>query len=618
METNFLTQIKNDIQQIKETWLSNDSKIEKDYYAFNYWILNYLFHIDIENISDCITEYNDKGIDCFVHFEDSKELYIIQNCYFSEQTNLKREHVADFLTTPLTILSNNSYSRSKSLQEIFNNIKDKNDYTIYLYYYITKPKSSISNDILSLFDNPTFSYPFNVEIKLFDINEIQNIYEGERYEDVTHFEFDIKISRKELIEQNSEQHDKENNVNTAYTAVNIYEIFSMMEQSNRLKYDLFDKNIREYLGIKGKRGSVNKEILQTLKDEVERNRFFYYNNGITIICDDFKKSPSNGKKSYLKVFNPQIVNGCQTVNTIYEAIKSLSKGKNKADVIRDFKHCLVLLKIFKINKVNETEKKIYENIVRYTNTQAGITAKDFASKNDYFLNLKDDFLKRGFYLIVKQSDKNKYENDIETFERIKLISSDRVQIFNKSITKPKDLFIDLDKLLKCLMAFYFDGYIAFKYGSNTLHETSVTYYVNFSRKLRKYFTTDNMINLYLTFEKSGGTTYGRPNRTPIPYYLMDFLGRFIKSSENNNFDFDKANTKLSYLFTSKEIFEEIYDKFCQIIEDYSDEFQEINKVDYSTMTKNRKIDSDLVAKYVKLKLKDAKRYNWNNFIEYMS
>lgn len=42
---------------------------------------------------------------------------------------------------------------------------------------------------------------------------------------------------------------------------------------------------------------------------------------------------------------------------------------------------------------------------------------------------------------------------------------------------------------------------------------------------------------------------------------------------------------------------------------------EINDVDYSTMTKNREIDSDLVDKYQKLKLKEATRNNWKYFLE---
>lgn len=100
MADKFSNQIKEDLQTIKNVWIDNDKKLENDWYAFNYWILNYLYHIDIEDISEYITEYNDKGIDCFVHFEDAKELYLIQNCYYSDQSNLKREHIADFLLSP--------------------------------------------------------------------------------------------------------------------------------------------------------------------------------------------------------------------------------------------------------------------------------------------------------------------------------------------------------------------------------------------------------------------------------------------------------------------------------------------------------------------------------------
>lgn len=616
MADKFLDQIKEDLQTIKNVWIDNDKKLENNWYAFNYWILNYLYHIDIEDIPEYITEFNDKGIDCFVHFEDSKELYIIQNYFYSEQSNIKREHIADFLVTPLNTLSNGTYSRSKTLQQIFNTIIDDKEYIIYLYCYITKPLSNISKDILSLFESKIFNCNFTVESKLIDINELEEIYKGNRIDEFKNFEYDIRISRKDLIDQSSEQHDKENNVDTAYVAVNVYEIYKMLEKSYSNSYDLFDKNIREYLGIKGKKGKTNKDILNTLLNDVERNRFFYYNNGITMICENFYKPKNNGRKSYLRVIRPQIVNGCQTVNTIFHAIELVSEGKEIKEVIDAFKHCSILLKIFKVNKTNETEKKIYENIVRYTNTQTSITAKDFVSKDDYFLNLQEDFLKRGFYLIVKQSDKHKFESDVKLFEKTKLLSSKTLSIFNKAATKPVDLFIELDKILKCLMAFYFDGYIAFKNGSSTLNEKSEKYYINFSKKIRDYFSTDAMINLFLAYSIAGGTTIARTERYPIPYYMLDFIGRFIKLSDNN-FDPKKVNDKLLYLFSSKEIFDEIYNKFCEIIEDYGDFFKE-KGIDYSTMTKNREIDVELLDSLVKSKIKEATRNNWKYFINYMS
>lgn len=283
----------------------------------------------------------------------------------------------------------------------------------------------------------------------------------------------------------------------------LYEIYKMLKESNNIGYSLFDKNIREYLGITGKRGKTNKDIKKTLLDPIERNRFFYYNNGITMICDDFHSYQKN-KKTTLTVSHPQIVNGCQTVNTIFYTIKDLFDGKNISEVAASFKHCSILVKIFKINKTDDADLKIYENIVKYTNTQTSITAKDFVSKDNYFLNLQEDFLKRGFYLIVKQSDKHKFESDEPLFNKCKDLANEKCSVFGIEIVKPKDLFIELDKLLKVFVAFYFDGYIAYKNGSSTLNEHSVKYYMNFSKNIRDYFTTDNMINLFLIYIRAGG------------------------------------------------------------------------------------------------------------------
>lgn len=613
-QDNFIMQLRDDIKAIQDTYIRNDSKLENDWYAFNYWILNYLYHVDIDDIKSSVTEFNDKGIDCFVHYEDTKELYIIQNVYYKDSSNLKRDTISDFLVTPLHSLLQNTYKRSAKLQNLFNEIKEDNEYTIFLYLYTTKKRNSISNDILSLFEKVPFEYKFSVETKLIDIDEIKNIYYGNRFDNDISFDYDIQISKKDLIDQTAAQHDRENNVDTAYVAVNVYEIYKMLEESNNIGYNLFDKNIREYLGITGKRGKTNKDIKKTLLDPVERNRFFYYNNGITMICDDFHSYQKN-KRTTLSVSHPQIVNGCQTVNTIFYSIKDFSEGKGIGEITESFKHCSILVKIFKINKTEETDLKIYENIVKYTNTQTSISAKDFISKDNYFLNLQDDFLKRGFYLIVKQSDKHKFELDEQLFIQNKELATERCSVFDIEIGKPKDLFIELDKLLKVLVAFYFDGYTAYKNGSSTLNEHSVKYYMNFAKMIRDYFTTDNMINLFLVYVKAGGMKVARTGRYPIPYYFIDLIGRYIKSEP---YDFNFINEKLSYISMSNDVFEEIFNKFCEINEDYGNEFMETYEVDYSTMTKNREIDSVLLNKLFEMKKREAKRNNWNYFIEYIS
>lgn len=362
MTKRFIEQIKEDLEAIKDLWGKNDNRLDNDWYAFHYWILNYLYHIDIDDISNLITEHNDKGIDCFVHFEDAKELYIIQNCFYSESSNLKRERISDFLITPLNSLSNNTYTRSKLLQNIFNQLKNDDEYTVYLYCYTTKSSRNISKDILSLFEKKDFNYTFHVETKLVDIEELKCIYEGKRFDKYISFQCDIKVKSEQTIIQKSEQHDKASNVDTAYAAINVFEIYSMLKSSQETEYDLFDKNIREYLGIKGKRGKTNKEIRTTLLNDIERNRFFYYNNGITIICDSLKKLKKK-RQNFLHLIQPQIVNGCQTVNTIYNTIEELSLNKTKGEIVKMFKNCFILAKVFQVNKTNDSECTIYENIV---------------------------------------------------------------------------------------------------------------------------------------------------------------------------------------------------------------------------------------------------------------
>ena len=84
----------------------------------------------------------------------------------------------------------------------------------------------------------------------------------------------------------------------------------MVTSDGLLRRNMFDDNVRDSQG----HSAVNQEILSTLKEYP--GRFVLFNNGITIVCKEAK--PENGK--YV-LENPQIVNGCQTCNMIYQAYR---------------------------------------------------------------------------------------------------------------------------------------------------------------------------------------------------------------------------------------------------------------------------------------------------------
>lgn len=120
--SNFREQIREDIQLIQKDYGYIDDNLQRDEFAFNYWVLSRLYGMDEEMIASNVTDINDKGIDCFVHYEDTKELYLIQNKYYDESTPVDRSDVADFLKTPLSILIEQKYKRSEELQKIYNGL----------------------------------------------------------------------------------------------------------------------------------------------------------------------------------------------------------------------------------------------------------------------------------------------------------------------------------------------------------------------------------------------------------------------------------------------------------------------------------------------------------------
>lgn len=123
---------------------------------------------------------------------------------------------------------------------------------------------------------------------------------------------------------------------------------------------LYAENIRLYLGD---RGNVNKDIIATITSS-ESLWFPYMNNGISIICDSLAIGNTNAAK-HVQTFtleNMQIINGCQTVNALYNA----KYGENTRD---NFRPANVMVRIYEINP-SQTDFKM--NIIKATNNQNSV------------------------------------------------------------------------------------------------------------------------------------------------------------------------------------------------------------------------------------------------------
>ncbi len=133
---------------------------------------------------------------------------------------------------------------------------------------------------------------------------------------------------------------------------------------------LLERNIRRYLGLHGNR--VNEGIRETLLSTCPSN-FYFFNNGLTFVCDDFVHNALLSSDYQVKVENLQIVNGGQTCMTILKTLEEMHRTNRAMP-----EDATVLVRIYKLPKDNED---IVLQITHATNSQNPVDLKDLRSND---------------------------------------------------------------------------------------------------------------------------------------------------------------------------------------------------------------------------------------------
>jgi hypothetical protein len=142
---------------------------------------------------------------------------------------------------------------------------------------------------------------------------------------------------------------------------------------------LFQKNVRQSLGISNR---VNKSIKKTIY-EGKHSDFFFYHNGITAICNKMEL-----KNNHLILSGLNVVNGCQSLNTIHscsERVKELDDA------------CI----LFRFYEIPESHRERADMISISTNFQTAVKARDLRSNDKRVLQLKKAFEQKysqGFFI----------------------------------------------------------------------------------------------------------------------------------------------------------------------------------------------------------------------------
>ncbi|MBA9049219.1 MULTISPECIES: AIPR family protein [Streptomyces] len=140
---------------------------------------------------------------------------------------------------------------------------------------------------------------------------------------------------------------------------------------------LFSQNIRQSLG----RTRINSGIEKTLNDEPEN--FWYFNNGITILCDRIEPYyPDRRRPDHpveLRLTHVSVVNGAQTVTSIHKAMQVTPDTVEDADVM------------VRVISLGDERAEYAARITETTNTQNDVSRRDFIALDETQALIREDF-----------------------------------------------------------------------------------------------------------------------------------------------------------------------------------------------------------------------------------
>ncbi|MEZ4362770.1 MAG: AIPR family protein [Kofleriaceae bacterium] len=134
---------------------------------------------------------------------------------------------------------------------------------------------------------------------------------------------------------------------------------------------LLERNIRRYLGLHGNR--VNEAIRTTLVDPKESPNFYFYNNGVTLICDRFDYNALQSENHKVRIEGLQIINGGQTSKTIWQTL-----GAQASLPFPGGQPAYVLARLYQVPKDSQP---LVQMITYATNSQNPVDLKDLRSND---------------------------------------------------------------------------------------------------------------------------------------------------------------------------------------------------------------------------------------------
>ncbi|MDA8963515.1 AIPR family protein [bacterium] len=355
----------------------------KKSFSFLLWFLNrYLPNHDLSEFEDLITEGNDDS-SCDLIFTNKDQLgneiyYVVQAKWFAKSNINKAKEITKEIKACLSdfrlIMSGKKESehneKFNSQYKKFISHKRNNGKVKFVFLALCNGEIDI-NEHIADFKSPLVSFEL---IDFFKLKQqfVEIEYKGIKTHNpietpyIPKSEFDLEFEKEQVI-TNDKPHPSH------IFLVKPREIYTLFEKYG---HSLFYKNIRNPLPS----SLFNEGIKETiLKNSIN---FWYFNNGITAITD--KIDYFHPDSTCVKIKGIQVINGAQTVYSIFEAYKNATDDeRSKMD-----EYGLITLRT-----VTTGGDDFDLKVTRYTNSQNPISERDFHSNDEVQKRLQFDFLK---------------------------------------------------------------------------------------------------------------------------------------------------------------------------------------------------------------------------------
>lgn len=322
--------------------------------------------VSFEVAANCITDgFNDNGIDAIYYSDLTKTLYFVQSKFhhtgkgsISDGDILKfKKGIETIINGKFDKFNEKIQKRSKEINDLLLQAQTK-FHLVVIYSGKDEISTHCSETIQTFLDenNDLSEIFFFNNINLSQVH--QYIRSGANQQDIS---TDVQLYNWNSIEE------------PYFSIYGQISGLDLVEWYKKFNLNLFAPNIRSFLG----QTEINQSIRTTIENDPEK--FWYYNNGITVLAHDIEKKPLGGNSKESGIFECKgikVVNGAQTVGSL----SSLKENIEQLDKIK------VHIRIIKTDQ----DIQLSNDITKANNTQNRIEKRDFVSLDLNQKRLKEE------------------------------------------------------------------------------------------------------------------------------------------------------------------------------------------------------------------------------------